>query len=119
MKVMGNGLKLTESQEQVAVVEYCEWRRIPCFHIPNGGHREKHTAYQMKRQGVKAGVPDLCIPVARKGFHGLYIEMKRADGGRPTAEQRGWLRLLVDNGYCAEVCHGAEEAIALIDGYMS
>lgn len=109
----------TEAQEQVAVVEYCEWRRIPCFHIPNGGHRDVRTAYQLKRQGVKAGVPDLCIPVPSKGYHGLYIEMKRADGGRLSREQEGWLRLLSENGYRAEACHGADEAIALIDAYVS
>lgn len=108
----------TEAQEQAAVVEFCDWAGIPVFHIPNGGYRHQHTAYQLKRQGVKPGVPDLCVPVAREGCHGLYVEMKRAKGGRLSAEQRGWIELLRENGYRAEVCHGADEAIALISGYI-
>ena len=109
----------TEAQEQHAVVEYCDLRRIPIFHIPNGGYRHQHTAYQLKRQGVRAGVPDLCVPIARGGYHGLYIEMKRADGGRMTREQQEWVGLLKSEGYCAECCHGAGEAIALLDWYLA
>ena len=30
----------------------------------------------LKRQGVKAGVPDIMLPAARAGYHGLYIELK-------------------------------------------
>lgn len=46
------------------------------YHIPNGGKRDAKTATILKRQGVKAGVPDLHLPVARGGYHGLYIELK-------------------------------------------
>ena len=35
------------------------------FRIPNGGSRHPAEAARLKAQGVKAGVPDLCIPVAR------------------------------------------------------
>lgn len=37
------------------------------YHVPNGGKRDKRTATALRRQGVKAGVPDLCLPVARGG----------------------------------------------------
>ena len=40
------------------------------YHIPNGGKRDAQTAISLKRQGVKAGVPDLHLPVARGGYHG-------------------------------------------------
>lgn len=108
----------TEAQEQEAVVEFCDWAGVPVFHIPNGGYRHKHTAYQMKRQGVKAGVPDLFVPVASDGCHGLFVEMKRAKGGTVSADQEKWLCLLRDNGYAAEVCHGADEAIGAIRAYL-
>lgn len=108
---------MSEAQEQRAVVEYCDARRIPCFHIPNGGSRNKAEAANLKRQGVKAGVPDLCIPVARCGYHGLYVEMK-APKGRVSERQAEWIALLREQGYAAYVCHGAGNAIALIDLYM-
>ena len=108
----------TEAQEQRTVVEYCGVRHIPVFHIPNGGSRNKAEAANLKRQGVKPGVPDLFVPVHRGKYHGLFIEMKRSVGGTLTKEQREWLTMLEGNGYCAKCCHGADKAIALIDAYM-
>src|SRR5690348_18167176 len=42
------------------------------YAVPNGGDRNKIVAAKMKREGVKPGVPDYCLPGARSGFHGLY-----------------------------------------------
>ena len=72
----------------------------------------------MRAEGLRPGVPDLCIPVARGRYHSLYIEMK-ADGGKPTEEQARWILRLRAEGMCAYVCYGAENAIALIDRYMA
>jgi len=36
------------------------------FHVPNGGHRHKLGGDQAEEQGVKAGVPDLVLPMARR-----------------------------------------------------
>lgn len=112
-------LLMSEAQEQAAVVEWCEWRRIPVFHIPNGGARDARTGAQLKRQGVKRGVPDLFVPVPSKDSHGLFIEMKRKDGGTATREQREWIALLRANGYRAEVCHGAREAVRVIGEHVA
>lgn len=108
---------MSEANEQMAVVDYCDARRIPCFHIPNGGRRSPREAANLKRQGVKAGVPDLCIPVARAGYHSLWIEMK-AKGGKVSAPQRQWLETLRAEGHCAYVCYGADSAISLVESYM-
>jgi len=108
---------MSEAQEQMAVVDYCDIKGIPVYHIPNGGSRDKREAANLKRQGVKPGVPDLCVPVARGAYHSLYIEMK-AEGGKPTEAQAEWLWRLREEGMCAYVCYGAENAIALIDLYM-
>lgn len=106
-----------EAIEQEAVVKFCEYRKIPIFAIPNGGKRNKKEAYWLKRSGVKPGVPDLCVPVAKKGYHGLYIEMKYGNN-KPTDNQKKWIRLLKDNGYFVDVCVGAKEAMNLIDWYF-
>lgn len=110
-------VRMSESDEQRAVVEYCDLRNIPIYHVPNGGYRNKREAARLKAEGVRAGVPDLCIPVARGGYHSLYIEMKAA-GGRPTDAQVRWIRRLQDEGMCAYVCVGAGNAIELIRRYM-
>lgn len=88
-------------------------------HVPNGGKRGKTEAARLKRMGVKPGVPDLCLPVARGGYHGLYVEMKRRDGGRVSSEQRAWLAALHAGGYCALVAEGHEQAIAAIRDYLA
>lgn len=73
------------------------------FAIPNGGERNIRVAAKMKAEGVKAGVSDLMLPVARHGLHGLWIEMKRP-GGKASAEQKAWLDAMQGQGYGAVVC---------------
>lgn len=113
-----------EAQEQEALfrwAEYEKWRwpeLTRMHHIPNGGSRNKAEAARLKAQGVKAGVPDIFLPAARGNWHGLYIELKRQDGGRVSAEQREWLAALEEGGYCARVCRGWEEARVLIERYL-
>lgn len=111
-------IKRSEATEQQSVVEWCFYNRILIFAIPNGGSRNKLEAANLKRQGVKAGVPDLFVPVARRGFHGLFIEMKHGRN-KTTAAQDDWLEKLNREGYLAKVCRGYSEAVELIKYYFS
>ena len=88
------------------------------FHIPNGGSRNKIEAANLKRQGVRAGVPDLFLPTARGGFHGLFIEMKFGKN-KPTQKQKEWLKELDAQGYAVCVCHGFNEAKDKILKYLN
>ena len=115
----------TEHDEQAALFRWAASNEPRCpalrwlFAVPNGGHRRKAVAAQLAAEGVKAGVPDVMLPVPRGGWHGLFIELKRADGrNRPTAQQRAWLDGLVDQGYRTAVAYGATEAIALVTAYL-
>ena len=87
------------------------------YHIPNGGSRNKIEAAHLKQQGVKAGVPDLCLPVARREYHGLYIELKYGKN-KPTENQKRWIKLLRSQNYKAEVAYGWEEASKIILEYL-
>jgi hypothetical protein len=118
-------LKLvTEHGEQESLIAKChlhyaehpELRLL--FAIPNGGLRDKRTAAKLKAEGVRAGVPDLCLPIARKGYHALYIEMK-THTGRESHEQFHWRATLNFHGNLAVVCHGQEEAWNCIMDYLS
>lgn len=106
-----------EAIEQVKVIEYCKLRKIPIFAIPNGGKRDIKEAASLKRQGVKAGVPDLFIPVSKHGYHGLFIEMKYGKN-KTTPAQDYWLELLDLNGYMATIGHGFENTKKIIDWYF-
>jgi hypothetical protein len=87
------------------------------YHIPNGGKRDKGTAVKLYRQGVKAGVPDLHLPVARGGYHGLYIELK-VGKNKTTEKQKEWIAELNKQGYLAIVCYGWEEAAEQLINYL-
>ena len=114
----------TEDAEQMALFRWAELQagKYPelrlLFHIPNGGSRGKAEAGRFRAMGVKAGVPDLCLPIAKAGYHGLYIEMKRTKGGRVSQEQTGWLDDLRERGYVAAVCKGWEDAARVIEWYI-
>lgn len=87
-------------------------------HIPNGGARSARTGARLKAQGVKPGVPDICLPVARGDKHGLYIELKRRSGGRVSPAQCWWIDELKKQGFAAFVCCGWEEARTTIIDYL-
>ncbi len=87
------------------------------YHIPNGGKRDARTAANLKRQGVKAGVPDLHLPVARGGYHGLYIELK-VGNNKPTKLQNEWLCNLNKQDYLAIVCYGWQQAAEMLLAYL-
>lgn len=88
------------------------------FHIPNGGSRNFLEAKNLKMQGVKAGVPDLFLPLPNKNHHGLFIEMKYGKN-KPTPYQKEWIDYLNSVGYLAVVCYGAEEALDILNKYVA
>ena len=114
----------TEAQEQTTLFQWAAMMqgRIPelalLHSVPNGGSRNPIEARHLKEQGVKPGIPDVFLPVARGGYHGLYIEMKRRKGGRVSVEQKKMILALRDQGFRAEVCEGWEKARDVITEYM-
>lgn len=111
----------TEHQEQCAVIAWCDQHPVAkhIFAIPNGANKSPASAAKFKREGLRKGVPDLFLPVASRGFHGLFIEMKRVEGSRATMEQVEWATRLTVFGYDYQLCYGADEAIEAIGRYLS
>ena len=114
----------TEAQEQERIFEWAAWMQTAhpelrlMHHIPNGGYRNPREAARLQREGVRPGIPDIFLPCARGGHHGLYIELKRRDGGRLSEKQGTMIAALREEGYRVEVCHGADEAIRVIAEYL-
>lgn len=125
----------TEDGEQAALFCYAveaarhDYRWGLMFAIPNGGLRSKATASNLKKTGVKRGVPDVMLPTAMGGFHGLYIEMKTMKtvgkrgqligGGIVEDEQEAWHNALLAEGYCVAVCYGWLVARGTVNLYLS
>ena len=113
-----------EGQEQAALMREVELRYPEAFkliyHVPNGGHRHKLVAIKLKEQGVKAGVPDLVLPMARAGYFGLYIEFKAKPpfDAAVSASQDAYIQALIDQGYLALVCRGHIDALECLRAYL-
>lgn len=114
----------TEHEEQAALMDwiYLTSRKYPelnlFYHVPNEGKRSPAAAMKLLAEGLKKGVPDNFLPVARGGYHGLYIELKRTKGGKLSPEQRQWLDDLNAQGYLAVECKGWEAAAKVIENYI-
>lgn len=113
-----------EGLEQAALMEDLQLRFPEAFkliyHVPNGGHRHKAVATKLKGQGVKAGVPDLVLPMARGGYFGLYIEFKAEPpfDAPVSPSQDAYLHALLGQGYLAIVCRGHIDAIEALRSYL-
>ena len=115
---------MSEHHDQVAV---CQWAAMSqgrhpelalLLAIPNGGARHIAVAAKLKAEGVRAGVPDLFLPCPRRGFNGLWIELKTKTG-RLSDSQKWWISELCKQGYFAVMCRGTEEAIEAIREYLA
>ena len=120
---MYRNMRRSESTEQMTLIDWCNINTCIypelelIYHIPNEGKRSNYQGTKLKREGLKKGVPDLCLPVPRKNYHGLYIEMKYGNG-RTSKEQKEWIKKLNEQGYKAVVCNGFEEARNTIEEYL-
>ena len=115
---------MTEAQHQKLVIDWAlavrqKYPDLKLLHaIPNGGKRDPIEAKHLQQQGLKKGVPDLHLPVARGKYHSLYIEMK-TETGRTSPEQDWWLEELSGQGNFCEVCHGYLAAIRVLEWYSN
>lgn len=104
----------SELSEQQAVMEWAEWEcgKYPelclLYHIPNERKCSAVTGANLKRAGVKKGVPDLCLPCAKGKYNALYIEMKKDSKGEVSAAQKQWIEKLNAAGNLAVVCRSAD-----------
>ena len=120
----GRTIGPTEADEQKLLFEWMEYAEVMypelelCFHVVNEGKRSYRAGFDLKKQGMKPGVPDICLPVPKGKYHALYIEMKRVKGGRVSEAQNWWIDKLNAAGNLAVVCHGFDEAKAVILGYL-
>ena len=133
-------MRAPEHNLQSLLVQRCrlERQRYPelalLYAIPNGGQRNRVVAAKLKAEGVQAGVPDLCLPVARGPYHGLYLETKvrelvphetktkgitmRKRETKPSAAQEEWICALREQGYCAEVYWDLDEGWSILTEYL-
>lgn len=117
---MGNIVrKLFEHTMQVKIVQYVRtfYPEVLILSIPNGSGTTAKNRLALYAEGLLPGVPDLFIPEARKGFHGLWIEMKTVEGVESPAQKRV-RHNLEENGYLCYVARSEQTAIDIIEAYL-
>jgi hypothetical protein len=123
-----NRIALVQSEHAQQTALFC-WSSLPetravypelslMFAVPNGGERSARVAANLKAEGVKAGVLDICLPVARGPWHGLFLEMKWGSN-KPTVEQLWFASELAKQNYYTRVAYsfqaGKEELIKYLN----
>ena len=113
-------MKQPEHILQVACVNYFRLRypKGLIYAIPNGGQRNVIVASKLKAEGVLSGVPDLHIPIAKKGYNGLYVELKNGKSGKVSDNQLTIMEKLQSEGYRCEVCRSFDEFRNVVNDYM-
>jgi len=115
---------ISEHQIQVSVIDWWNlWAAMRgidprlLFAVPNAGAgAQRGQAGKMKAEGVRAGVPDLCLALPSPVFHGAFFELK-SKTGKVRPEQRGYHNLLRRMDYNVVTCFGVDETIRAIMVY--
>lgn len=117
----------TEHNEQVVLFRWADVMKAKhpelaeLFAVPNGARTSMTVAKKLKAEGLKAGVEDVILLVARGGYHGLCIELKRRKpaSSNVSADQKEWHKRHMLRGYKVAVCYGAEEAQTVLLEYLA
>lgn len=115
--------KETEAQAQAAVFDWARWQQSKhpalksMYHAANEGKRSRTAGANLKRQGMKPGVSDICLPYAAGGFNNLYIELK-VGSNKATEEQLSFIDTINAIGGRAVIVYGSDAAIEVITAYL-
>ncbi len=115
--------KPRSKEEEIEQKKFNKWAaemELPWYHTPNGGRRSKLEALNLRAMGLKRGIPDIVIPLARSPYHGLVIELKRIDGTLSDLSEDQKLRLnwYAKNNHMACVAFGFAKAKEFVEEYL-
>lgn len=99
--------------------QYPEYSKL-CFHVPNEFVGSIQAKMRRKKQGVRAGVPDLFHMIPTSSSHGLIVELKPPAPFKSqlSSAQKWWISTLEKNGYTASVCKGFIEYQIVVKEYF-
>jgi len=106
-----------EASLQISVAEWLARFGKPgliWFHAANERQCSMRQGAYLKRMGVKAGVPDVCI--VRPGGTAAFLELKSRDG-RQTPEQQAFEQLCKANDSPYAIARTIDEAISTLTAW--
>lgn len=112
-------MKVPESTQQFRVTKWLDEHKFIYFAVPNGYKKSRYQQLQAKREGLKAGVPDIII-LTKTPTTGqpVALEMKKYMGPKHampckcmSKEQKEWMQKVVQNDFAHVLAHGSDDAI--------
>ena len=88
------------------------------FIIANGENIGAQRMHRLKQLGLVPGIPDLFLSIAREGYNGFYIEMKKPTG-HLQQNQVDVHKELKKQKYKVETCYGWDEARNELERYLA
>jgi len=88
--------------------------RLTFTHVPNGGKRSRRVGGVLKRQGVRAGFPDLII----FGHFGCGVIEMKTPTGIMGDEQIEWEARCALFEIPHAVCRSLEDVMRVVNGWM-
>ena len=125
--------RFAEDALQMAVAKYLDAKGVLWTHVGNERKSSIQAGVRLKKKGVKSGVPDCLIFEDNHTFCGLAIELKvekdnglKANGeprkktkGKLSENQKIWIDRLTKKNWSAHVAYNLDEAISIIEEYLS
>jgi len=114
---------LEESHIQQALIKWARYHRqkypeLNLLHaIPNGAHTTDKNRCRLISEGLLPGVLDLFLPLARHGYHGLYLETK-TEKGKVSDEQRDFIINAFEQDFCCLVYHSWKQGVEYLLWYL-
>ena len=109
---------VSEYSIQKTVVEWLKLNHILHFSIPNEMADNAIKGRRLREIGLKKGASDLFICEAHHKFHGMFLELKSANG-KLKPEQRDFFRLVENQKYFTALCFSVDDAISILSWYVS
>jgi len=119
VKKLGEETKLQQGVMKWASMQTNIYPELQVLYaIPNGANTTRANRIRLVAEGLKKGMPDLCLPVPRGVYGALFIELK-TDKGKVSKVQREMHELLDSSGNMVVVCRNLFQVINTIQGYLN
>lgn len=129
LEIVGGRVKKTarkiETERQGAYVEWTKLYKVDgrflfdrVIHCPSEGKRGPQAQRDAKTLGLKKGVLDILLAMARGQYIGLWLEFK-SDEGKATADQEEFAKIMEEEGYMVRLVRKPEDAIRITMEYLA
>lgn len=89
------------------------------FAVPFDAYKSVSSCKKFTEEGLKKGIPDVCLPISNGKFSSLWIKIKSSKHTKLTEKQKWWIKELNAKGCLAVDCVGWEAARDIILNYLN